>query len=47
MRSFLVSYISHLDLSPNKYDLTVLSHRLNVFQKSSPKVLGKLDTLNY
>ena len=39
------------DLEPalvrTNYNMTILCHRLNMFQKCSPNVLGKIDTLNY
>lgn len=47
----MVSYIYYSDLEPalvqTNTDLTVLGHRLNIFQKSSPNVLGEIDTPNY
>lgn len=46
---YLVYPVSHLEpaLVPTNNHLTILCHRLNMLQKSSPEVLGKIDTLNY
>ena len=50
-RNILVSSVFYLRSrthpSPNKLLYDILCHRLNMFQKSSPNVLGKMDTLNY
>lgn len=50
-RNILVSSVSYFRSrthpSSNKLQYDILCHRLNMLQKFSPDVLGKIDTLNY